>query len=83
MTIPTFYDVRLLGIKLRIIGEGPRYRGVNSSRLIPTSGKRQESWQSVGLKNSVENFFPPEEYKDVDEWLLRKHNGIKVLREIF
>jgi hypothetical protein len=28
-------------------------------------------------------FFPPEECKDVDEWILKEHKGIKVLKEIF
>ena len=146
MTIPTFHDERLLGIKMRNIGEGPRYRGVGGSRrglfnydgvlystgrvfvvkgeiaamvllshgllaCAPTGGEGMRMTQSIiralALADVVvigdndpdphvreetrklaerraeelggKLFFPPEEYKDVDEWILDKPKNITEL----
>jgi hypothetical protein len=137
MTIPTFHDGHLLGIKMRNIGEGPRYRGISGSKrglfnydgvlyntgrvfvvkgeiaamvllshgllaCAPTGGEGMRMTQSIiralaladlvvigdndpdsrvraetrklaerrAIELNGQLFFPPEEYKDVDEWIL-------------
>jgi len=149
MAIPTFKDRQLIGIKLRNIGEGPRYRAVKGSRsglfnydqvayvqdrvyvvkgeiaalvliqngllsCAPTGGesmKLNKRYQTaLALADVVvigdndrdpevrkqttalaeeraetlhaKLIFPPEEYKDVDEWVLRDFKAIEKLKEV-
>ena len=153
MTIPTFHDSRLVGIKMRNIGKGPRYRGVGGSRrglfnydgvkhrpgrvfvvkgeiaamvmlslglnaCAPTGGegmrmtdnliralaladvivvgdndpdpdphvKFREETRKLAKRRARELngdvFFPPDQYKDIDDWIIEDPNAIEALKRL-